>query len=591
MSFLDFSPDLEQREELLFRAPHLQYALDVVDGAFPASSMCRGACHRALYEHSNCDWLYDGRWTFDYEGGSGPVVFASQIPHVRGEFARKGKTFILPPWQEFSIVEVYGWRSSDDNYVRRFQEWIFEVSKKNGKSSIDAILALYELRFGDAGAEVYSVATKADQAKKCWADALSMVERMPDYLAEGFEARGTEIIYKDEKTHNKFEYLSKASKSMDGYDPSKLIVDEAAAITDFDIVEKLSKSMGSRTNPLAIYSTHPQYSQHTVYYGKRESLRKALEGDLPLEAVEQIFGLAYGLDSEEEMADEDMWIKANPNLDVSVKSNFIRKQVRESELRPQERASVLTYHMGMWVKSQARWLDSKLWEACKGEVTRQGKCYVGVDLAETQDLTCVSRVWESGHTWFADFHFWTIQDYIDTLPEDLQITYRLAEASGILTVCDTPAIPLEGPIAYVEETNEEYGCWQVSVDPWKATRASNEWDDAGIPVLKVRQAMDKLSAGIDIVEAKIKGARLIHDGNPFLQWQFSNCALYKTDKETKSIRKPKTNPSSKIDGFASLFTCAVGTLEKKEPEKDFNMAIVTASGKVIDLNDMDAAGE
>ena len=171
--------------ELLLKAPHLKYALSVMSGETVAGELCIAACQRSIYEHMNQDELYGGEWFYDFKGARAVIHFFSLLSHVRGEYARRKLKFDLPDWQKFWIGEIHGWRATDNVLKRRFTEAIMEVGKKNGKTTLASGSALYELKHGDAGAEIYSVATKADQAKKCWTDAGKMLAGMPNDMRAG----------------------------------------------------------------------------------------------------------------------------------------------------------------------------------------------------------------------------------------------------------------------------------------------------------------------------------------------------------------------------------------------------------------------
>ena len=62
---------------------------------------------------------------------------------------------------------------------RRFRTVYIEVPRKNAKSTLTSGVALYCLCEDEPGAEVYSAATKRDQAKIVWDDAKRMVNKTP----------------------------------------------------------------------------------------------------------------------------------------------------------------------------------------------------------------------------------------------------------------------------------------------------------------------------------------------------------------------------------------------------------------------------
>ena len=80
--------------------------------------------------------------------------------------------------------------------VRRFKETFFLVARKNGKSTLLSAILLYMLvADNEGGAECYSVATKKEQARLTFNEAVYMVSQSPD-LSKSIKKRKSDIIYK-----------------------------------------------------------------------------------------------------------------------------------------------------------------------------------------------------------------------------------------------------------------------------------------------------------------------------------------------------------------------------------------------------------
>ena len=133
------------RKALLERAPHLQYAYDVIDRKIQANKLVKEQCRRVLAEHrrgyvdidvSKGEETQTERYRYRQEGADAILDFLKEVPHVEGEFAIEGKTLVLEPWQVFFVSEVYGWRSVENPRKRRYLTAILEVAKKKWKDDI-----------------------------------------------------------------------------------------------------------------------------------------------------------------------------------------------------------------------------------------------------------------------------------------------------------------------------------------------------------------------------------------------------------------------------------------------------------------------
>ena len=569
MRHLDFTPTIQQKELSLQENPYLDYAYDISEGKIASCKMSYGACKRAIYEHIHPE-IYNYRWVFDLDYVDSFIDFCSYVPHVYGDYARRGEKFVLVPFQKFISSQLFGWRSANDDFIKRFTTLILELAKKSGKSSFASLVALYQLKYGDHGEHIVSVATKSEQSRKVWDDALRMVKAADPVISNGIEARHNSIFY----GNNSFIFIGNKEKTTDGPNISTLIADESAAIEDRNLIEKLELSMGARSSPLVIHCTHPQYSQETYYFQLRESLRSLLEGNIPLDSQERLLGISYNLDREEDLYDESKWVAASPNIGVSISLDYLRQKVKDAELRPAQKNALLTFFFSMWLKSADRWLSPDLWDKCEKEVRRDKKCNMGIDLSANADLTSANRTWNYGNEYHTDWHFWTTQEYYDSLSPEIQTMFDNAVTDEILTIQHGNVIDYDAVFDYIEETNEEYGINQIGCDPWRAKTLNAKLIEKGYPVLTVPQSMANLGDAIDTIEGKIKNGYLIHDRNPFLRWQFSNCCEITTDKGVKLIKKPKGNRDAKIDGFSALFTAARTIVEREEKEKKFRMTVI-----------------
>ena len=183
--------------------------------------------------------------------------------HSQGEWA--GNRFILEPWQAALLYILYGWVFADTGY-RRFRYAYVELAKGNGKSALASCLALYELvGSGEPGAEVYSVATKKDQARIVFSEAERMVKQSPSLKSRVKNYRDSLFI---PGTASKFQPLSSDEDSLDGPRPQCIIVDKLHAWggSGRKLWDVLANALGKRRSPLffAITTVRQREDQHLL---------------------------------------------------------------------------------------------------------------------------------------------------------------------------------------------------------------------------------------------------------------------------------------------------------------------------------------
>ena len=166
----------------------------------------------------------------------------------------------LMPFQIMLICAIYGFRDKKDSTLRMTQDVILFIPRKSSKSTLIAIIGLYELVFGETGGEVYCTALDRNQASIVFDTAKGMIEGMPEKLKAQYQAYRHEIK-KAKDSQSKFTALSRDSKRTgDGRNPSVSIIDEAAQIVERNSIEVMNSGMVARKNPLRIYITTASFT-------------------------------------------------------------------------------------------------------------------------------------------------------------------------------------------------------------------------------------------------------------------------------------------------------------------------------------------
>lgn len=143
---------------------------------------------------------------------------------------------------------------------------------------------------------------------------------------------------------------------------------------------------------------------------------------------ERLFTIIYSLDEKDDWKDERVWIKSNPNLEVTVKMAYIRSQVKKAVNSPIDEVGVRTKTINQWCDSMEVWIPDHHIIKCTGDVDinifgKETECYVGIDLSSTSDLTALSLMFPyNGKFYFKTFYY---------LPEEALSTKKYKEMYGV----------------------------------------------------------------------------------------------------------------------------------------------------------------
>src|SRR5690554_691362 len=218
-----------------------QYALAVKDGTLKVGKLIKLQVERYFQwiETAEKDGYY-----MDHQSGIQAVnFFPTCLNHTKGKLA--GQPFHLAPFQQFTIYNIFAWKNTQTGY-RRINSIYDKRAKKNGKTAEMSGLALFAISLdGEASAEIYVGATKEEQAKLCWEQAVAFINhpafKNPILEAIGFRCLQSRILF--EPLKGMMRALGGDSKTQDGINAHVAIIDEYHAHRDDSVKENLESSM------------------------------------------------------------------------------------------------------------------------------------------------------------------------------------------------------------------------------------------------------------------------------------------------------------------------------------------------------------
>jgi phage terminase large subunit-like protein len=530
-----------QLEELAYRRAEALFA-----AAYPDGDVGRwGASKKSKHPL--------GYW-YDPVSAERPVIFIETLCcHAKGEWA--GKAFTLEEWQKFSLRQVFGWLRPDG--TRLYRVVFIEIPRKNGKTLEAAGVGLYLLvADGEHGAEIYSAATKKDQAKLVHDAAIAMVRasaQLKRYVR----------IYRNNlhcsRMGSKFEPLGADSNTLDGLNPSAAIVDELHAHKDRSVLDVLDTGMGARRQPLLWeITTAGLYDPESIGWLQHEHARQVLQGALEDDAF---FAFVAAADPGDDWSKPATWQKANPNLGISVKADYLARQCRKAEQQASFRNTFLRYHLNLWTEQKDTWLPIETWNAgdvvcsrlqmAEREAALAGEvCYAGLDLASKVDIAALVLAFVRPDT-SIDLvcRFWVPEERIlerarkDRVPYDAwrRDGWLLATSGNVIDydVIKTEALALAGM----------HKLQEIAFDPWNATQIATQLAGEGLTMVETRQGFRTLSEPSKNFEGLVREKKLRHGGHPVLRWMVANAAI-RAD-ENDNIAPSKRSSADRIDGVVA----------------------------------------
>jgi phage terminase large subunit-like protein len=526
------------------------YAVQVVRGEIAVCRNIRLACQRFLNQLEDRSWAYE----FHVKYVEHFLEFASTLCHTKGPEA--GKPLVLEPFQIFLICAIYGFRSKKDPKRRMVTDVIVYIPRKAGKSTLIAVIGLYELQWGESGAEVYTLATNRDQASLVFHAAQGFVENMPGDVSGLYGVSRYQIVKRGD-SQSVFKALSRdTKKSGDGLNPSCVIIDEAAQIVDRNTIEVMFSGMVARQNPLRVYITTASFTKETKFYEDMQLLEAMLSGEA--EDNPRWFGLLYSLDPGDDWREPSTWAKANPMHGISVFEEAIAQRAEEAKHKPAALNEFLCKTLNIYVSANSAWVDRDYWDSpnCSNAANlgREPEAvFIGFDLAAVRDLNAVCTLKRYSETEYdAHWKFFMPEAGYDLIPKHYLDIFRVARQAGILHVTEGNVMDDREISDYIIAECQRFDVKEIGYDAYNAASLVARLHEAGLPVKKVGQGMAVLSNPSKHTEKLIMQHAIKHDGNPFVGWQLGNCEVYEDVNGNVKVRKNEADKSAKVDGIIAL---------------------------------------
>lgn len=531
-----------------------KYPRDVLDGKILTNKWIRLACERHFRDLENAKEL--GLY-FDHDEADFIFEFFGLLNLWEGEWA--GQPFILQPWQKFMIGSLFGWKQLKDGF-RRFRTVYWEVARKNAKSTTAAGIGVAMLIVdGEPGAQVYSAATKRDQAKIIFKSARNMIAASP-------ALRGRVQILKDNihviKTDSKFEPLSADAKTMDGLNTSCALVDELHAHPNRRVYDLIETSTGARRQPMMVNVTTAGYDRHSICYEMHHYSKQILEQVVNDESV---LGLIYSLDEKDDAkklpaddwTDETKWIKANPNLGISCKLEDMQRLCIKAKELPSAQNAFRNLRLNEWTEQSERWLDISLWdrngESFDPDLLEGRDCYAGLDLAKTTDLTALALLFppiEGENDWKVLIKFWIPNDNIRARVDKDKVPYNVWRDEKLIETTEGNVTDYNYIFHSTMEWCKKYNVKELAFDRMFANEITQNLQSEGVEVVPFGQGFLSMAAPCEEIERLLLGGILNHNNHPVLRWNASNVAI---SRDAAGNKKPdKVKSTEKIDGIVAL---------------------------------------
>jgi len=509
-------------------------------------------------------------WEYNSKKANKAIEFIENFcKHSKGKMG--GKPFILELWQKALIAATFGIIHKIDN-TRKYQEVLFIVARKNGKSTLAAGIGLYLMvADNEPGADIFACATKKDQAKLIWLEAKRMVKKSP-VLLKRIKPLVSEMV--SEFNDSSFKPLGADSETLDGLNVHGAMLDEIHAWKTKDLYDVIVDGTTSRDQPLIFITTTAGTIRESIYDIKYDEAELVINGysDENGYKNERLLPIVYELDNRSEWTDDVNYLKANPGLGTIKKTDQLQAKVDKAKSNALLIKNLLCKDFNIRETSSEAWLPFEIIlnkETFDINELKPKYGIGGTDLSSTTDLTAAKVIFmlPGQNKIYVISMYWLPEDLLEKRTKEDKIPYDIWCEMGLLRTCQGNTVHAKYVTEWYVEIMNKYDIYLpwVGYDSWSAKYWVEEMkghfgEESMIPVI---QGKKTLSGPMKKLGADLESKLIIYNNNPIDKWCLSNTAI-DVDKNDNIQPIKTSNQRRRIDGTAALLNAYVVLQDKMQ---------------------------
>ena len=518
---------------------------------------------RKTYKKLVHDIDHPDEYFYSNRRGNHIIEFAENFcHHSKGKFG--GKRVVLELWEKAMLAAIFGFIDIEGN--RKYKEAILIIGRKNGKSLLASIVGLYLLTAdSEPGPEVYSCATKKEQARIIWMEAKRMVSKSPA-LSKRIRALVGELAA--DFCDGTFKALASDQNTLDGLNVHGALLDEIHAWKSGKaLYDVIVDGCGAREEPLIFITSTAGTIREDIYDQKYDEAKRIIDGyfDPTGYKDERIISFIYELDSREEWQDPKCWMKANPGLGTIKSYQTLKEKVERAQKNPLLVRNLVCKEFNIPETSSEAWLTAEQAINTATFDIKELKPRYGIggaDLSRTTDLTAAKVIFRvpNDERLYVLQMYWMPEELVERRVREDHIPYDVWIQQGYMRTCRGNQISYQDVTAWFLEIQNKYDIYlyKIGYDSWSARYWVEEMEstfgqNVMVPVI---QGMKTLSGPCKSLGADLEAKRIVYNDNPIDKWCLFNTAV-EVDKND-NIRPVKTSvPTRRIDGTMALLDAYV----------------------------------
>ena len=530
----------------------LQYYNEIQQGKIIAGRELRKEIRKLVEELENPLYRYDTKEA------------NIRIAFMENLCLQSKKPFYMMPmklllWQKAFIEVLYSYQKYSDElgrYIRRFQDVMLLIARKNGKTTLMAADAHTDLRIGDGGQDIVCASNDDKQASLLWNEVDGMRKRID---SKGKWTHKNMSLIMNLGNDTKIFKLTSKTQNKDGRNIDKTYFDESHDAEDDEIAAACQKSMSIKDEPLFINLTTEGFVNDGYLDNKLVYARKVLNDEID---DDTFLPWLYTQDSENEIwQDETSWYKSNPSLGAIKKWSYLRGEVAKSRVDKSVRMHTLCKDFNIKQNNAQAWLMTEDYdyptEVFTLEEFRGAICLGAVDLAATTDLASakILLMKPNDRTKYIYSHYWIPESKLENSDDkEAGADYVEWARQGLMTIHEGNEVEISKIADWFYSLYKDYDIktYKCGYDQRYAKTFLDKMDEYGFECEMIYQNRHVMSSPMKLVEAELKARLINYNQHKVDKWCLGNSSMEMDNLGNVMCVKVNNQPGRRIDGAVTF---------------------------------------
>ena len=285
-------------------------------------------------------------------------------------------------------------------------------------------------------------------------------------------------------------------------------------------------------------------------------LKKILKGDFKAPHISIWW---YKLDSLEEVAMPEMWVKANPNIGITVSYETYQLDVERAENAPQARNDILAKRFGIPMEGYTYFFTYEETLPHRRREYWQLPCSLGADLSQGDDFCAFTFMFPLQNGGFGiKTRSYISSDTLRKLPTSMRQKYDEFMNEGSLIVLDGIVLNMMDVFDDLDEfiIKNDFDIRCFGYDPYNAKEFVERWEreNGAFGVTKVIQGAKTESVPLGELK-KLAEERMLLFDEELMKFCMGNCIVIEDTNGNRKLHKKRYD--SKIDCVAAMLDAYV----------------------------------